>query len=97
METGTGFNFARNPRDFEGYYFCTPEEIAPLLHRAGFGGVRLLGTEGPFGGRMERFHALKSRRVRQAWMDFVLEYAEQPSLVHASEHLLAIARPRRNS
>lgn len=92
LRTGAGFNFARKPSDFEGPYFCRPDEIAPTLREAGFGGVRVLGTEGPFGGRAERWQAIRSPRIRRAWLDLLVEHAEDPGFVQGSEHILAISR-----
>ena len=48
-------------------------------------------TEGPFGGRVGRFHALE-RPVREAWLQFILHNCEEPILVWASEHILVVAK-----
>ena len=95
LASGTGFNFAKNPSDFEAPYFCRPDEIGPTLARAGFEGIRVLGTEGPFGGRAELFRSIQEPRIRRAWLDFLLEHAENPAFVWASEHILSVARRER--
>ncbi|MCC6442414.1 MAG: class I SAM-dependent methyltransferase [Armatimonadetes bacterium] len=94
MQSGQGFNFARNASDFESYYFCAVEEIRPLIARAGFDTLHIADMEGAFGGRMDRYHELDDPAVREAWMDFVLENAEEPVFQYASEHLLVVARPK---
>jgi len=92
MQTGKGFNFARDADHFPGTYFCEPQEISPMLEEAGFSVLHLAGTEGPFGGRVARFHELLPPRLKTAWKDFVIRYSDSPEMVMTSEHILAVGK-----
>jgi hypothetical protein len=72
-------------------YFCDPGELPALFSDAGLAVQHICATEGPFGGRVGRFHALE-RPVREAWLQFILHNCEEPILVWASEHILVVAR-----
>jgi len=81
----TGFTEAR---------FTDPRDIRPELEAAGLEVVKVAGAEG-FGCLRE--DSLKELRDRDAdafrrWMDLAFETSEDPSLLGANEHIVAIAR-----
>jgi S-adenosylmethionine-dependent methyltransferase len=92
LTRGTEFNFAQ-PEDggLPNCYFCDPGELPALFADAGLAVQHVCATEGPFGGRVGRFHALE-QPVREAWLQFILHNCEEPTLVWASEHILVVAR-----
>jgi S-adenosylmethionine-dependent methyltransferase len=80
--------------DFTEARFTGPRDIGPELEAAGLELVKLAGAEG-FGCLRE--DSLKELRGRNAdayrrWMDLAYETSEDPSLLGANEHLVAIAR-----
>lgn len=91
LSRGTEFNFALPGDGLPNCYFCDPGELPALFSDAGLAVQHICATEGPFGGRVGRFHALE-RPVREAWLQFILHNCEEPILVWASEHILVVAR-----
>jgi S-adenosylmethionine-dependent methyltransferase len=91
LARGTEFNFALPGDGLPNCYFCDPGELPALFSDAGLAVQHICATEGPFGGRVGRFHALE-RPVREAWLQFILHNCEEPILVWASEHILVVAR-----
>lgn len=88
---GTEFNFALPGEGLPNCYFCDPGELTGLFAEAGLAPKHICGTEGPFGGRMSRFHELE-QPLRDAWLAFAVEHCEAPIFRGASEHLLVVAR-----
>jgi 2-polyprenyl-3-methyl-5-hydroxy-6-metoxy-1,4-benzoquinol methylase len=91
LSQGTEFNFARPGEGLPNCYFCDPGELDGLFRDAGLVPKHICGTEGVFGGRVSRFHAL-SQPLRDAWLEFTLEHCEAPIFRWASEHLLVVAQ-----
>lgn len=74
-------------------YHARPEEIVPLLRLSGFDVLRLLAAEGIVDGVEERVCALQGP-AWDAWADLNYDLADDPGLLAASTHILAIARRR---
>lgn len=91
LDTGSTFNFERNPHDFEGVYFARPEEVIPLHESAGFSRVALAGCESMLGGRRAQIEQM-APEVRNGWIDLVLRTCEDPTILGASERMLYVGR-----
>ena len=79
--------------DLPSAYYARPDEIAPLLHDSGFDLLRLLAAEGIVDGMEDRVSALQGP-AWDAWADLNYDLADDPGLLAASTHILAIARRR---
>lgn len=91
LKTGSGFNFERDPHDFEGVYYAHPSTIVPLHEGAGFQKLVLAGCEGILGGRREVMENLEPG-LQQAWIELMLQICEDPTILGASERLLFVGR-----
>jgi SAM-dependent methyltransferase len=91
LTEGTEFNFALPGDGLPNCYFCDPSELEALFGDAGLVAQHICATEGPFGGRVARFHAL-DEPIRKAWLQFAVENCEVPAFRWTSEHILVIAR-----
>jgi SAM-dependent methyltransferase len=90
----TGRNDASFDTGFTEAYFADPRGIRPELEAAGLEVVKIAGAEG-FGCLRE--DSLKELRRRDAdayrrWMDLAYETSEDPSILGANEHIVAIAK-----
>ncbi|NCA84657.1 MAG: class I SAM-dependent methyltransferase [Clostridia bacterium] len=90
-ETGTDNRFVEGTEYFTHAYFAHPQEVAPLLEKAGLKPLALAGVEGIFGERFELYHRLEED-LKNAWMDFVIKHTEDPHLIEHSKHLLSISQ-----
>jgi len=90
-ETGTDERFIEETEYFTHAYFSHPEEINPLIEKAGFVPLHLAGAEGFFGERFELFHSLEDH-LKNEWIKFVIENCEDPHMVQLSKHLLSVAQ-----
>jgi hypothetical protein len=72
-------------------YYALPDEIPPLLQGAGFAPPRLLAVEGIVDGIEDRVVVLQGP-AWDAWADLNYDLADDPGLLAASSHLLAITR-----
>ncbi len=89
MATGSGFNFEKNPHDFEGVYCAHPSEVLPLHESHGFRTLALVGCEGVLGGRREALDQM-TPELQTAWVQLMLEMCEDPSILGAAERLLYV-------
>ncbi|MFP4064983.1 MAG: class I SAM-dependent methyltransferase [Bacteroidales bacterium] len=89
--TGTDDRFVEATEYFTGAYFAHPSEVNPLMEEAGLEPLHLAGAEGFFGERFELFHSLDDK-LKDAWMEFVIDHCEDPQMVQQSKHLLSVAR-----
>lgn len=78
-------------RGFTAAHFAHPDDIAPMMTRAGLHVERILGCEGIVAGHEEHVNALKGA-AWDAWVTLNRQLAEEPSLLGAADHLLCIAR-----
>lgn len=89
--TGTDNSFVEATEWFTNAYFAHPEEVNPLIEKAGLKPLHLAGAEGPFGERFELYHNLE-HRLQNEWMKFVIDHAEDMHMIHQAKHLLSIAQ-----
>jgi len=90
-ETGTDNKFVEDTKWFTNAYFSHPEEVNPLIEKAGLKPLHLAGAEGPFGERFELYHKL-DHQLQNEWMKFVIDYCEDPHFVHHAKHLLSVSQ-----
>ncbi len=90
-ETGTDESFVEATEWFVNAYFSHPEEINPLIEKAGLEPLHLAGVEGIFGERFELYHQLNNN-LKKPWMDFIINYCEDIHMVNQAKHLLSVAR-----
>jgi S-adenosylmethionine-dependent methyltransferase len=76
---------------FTDAYFARPEEVIPLVEKAGFKTIKMIGCEGILSGHEEYVYSL-SGLDREFWLDLNYRMAQEPSLYGASDHLLYIGR-----
>lgn len=72
-------------------YYARWEEVAPLLATAGFAAPRLLAVESILERIEDRVGALRGP-AWEAWADLAYDLADDPGLLAACSHLLAIAQ-----
>ncbi len=72
-------------------HFAHPDEIVPLMERAGLRTVELLGCEGVVAGHEQKINALTGE-AWERWVDFNYRVGHDPSLRGAADHLLYIGR-----
>ena len=72
-------------------YFAYPDEITPLMEKAGFQTLSLIGCEGIVAGHEERINGL-SGPAWQRWVDLNYRMGKDPALRGAADHLLYIGR-----
>jgi ubiquinone/menaquinone biosynthesis C-methylase UbiE len=85
----TGIN--HQSAGFTDAHFARPEEVIPLIEKAGFKTLKMIGCEGILSGHEEYVYSL-SGEARQFWLDLNYRFAQEPSLYGASDHLLYIGR-----
>ncbi|MFO7575355.1 MAG: class I SAM-dependent methyltransferase [Bacteroidales bacterium] len=90
-ETGTDDRFVGATEWFVNAYFAHPEEVNPLIKKAGLTPIHLAGAEGIFGERFELYHQMEEK-LKKPWMDFIIEHCEDPRMVCQAKHLLSVAR-----
>jgi hypothetical protein len=88
----------RNPTDAADYfttaYFHRPEELRAEIHEAAFLDIKVLGIEGPAWGGGAFRAALADAAQRETLLELLSEIEEEPSIIGASAHLIAVARKR---
>lgn len=89
LATGSGFNFEKNPHDFENVYFAHPTEVIPLHESHGLRTNVLAGCEGILGGRRDALERM-TPELRGAWAQLMLQMCEDPGMLGASERLLYV-------
>lgn len=90
-ETGTDKCFVEGTEYFVNAYFSHPEEINPLIEKAGLKPLHLVGVEGVFGERFELYHQL-DENLKKPWMQFIIKHCEDIHMVYQAKHLLSVAR-----
>jgi S-adenosylmethionine-dependent methyltransferase len=80
-----------NGKGFADAYFAHPDEVIPLGESAGFTTLRLMGCQGILAGQEEYVNSLTGA-AHDVWLDFNYRFAQEPSLLGASDHLLYIGR-----
>ncbi|MFW5762287.1 MAG: class I SAM-dependent methyltransferase, partial [Cyclobacteriaceae bacterium] len=86
-EKGFDENFVESTETFAGahVYFSNPDEIIPLIESAGLKSLHLAGIEGLFGERFAEYHQMTDDQ-KKAWLDLVIQFAEDKPMVYNSKH-----------
>jgi ubiquinone/menaquinone biosynthesis C-methylase UbiE len=87
----TGIYQASQGVGFTDAYFAHPAEIKPLMEKAGFATLDLIGCEGIIASNEEQVNQLTGE-AWQAWVDLNYQLGTEPSLYGAADHLLYIGR-----
>lgn len=96
LATGAHRNPGRHPGYFTTAYFHRPQELAQEVRAAGFTGVRVLAVEGVAGWcTLGVEPALRDPARRTELLELLASVQEEPSLLGASAHLLAVANRSR--
>jgi SAM-dependent methyltransferase len=86
----------RNPTDCGEYfttaYFHRPDELRAEVNDAGFRDIRILGIEGPVWGTTALRSALADVAQRGTLLELLTDIEDEPSIVGASAHFVAVAR-----
>jgi S-adenosylmethionine-dependent methyltransferase len=85
----TGINY--HGGGFTDAYFAHPDEVIPLLEKAGFTTLKMIGCEGILSGHEGYVYSLTGA-AKQFWLDLNYRFAQEPTLYGASDHLLYIGR-----
>jgi len=91
LASGQHRNPTDNPTYFTTAYFHRPEELAAEVQDAGFQHVRVFAIEGPAWSTPYFRQACDHAPQRAELMHFLASVEEEPSLLGASAHLLALA------
>ncbi len=91
LASGQHRNPTGNPAYFTTAYFHLPEELAAEVRDAGFDHVRVLAVEGPAWSATHFQQAWDSQEQRADLMQFLSSIEEEPTILGASAHLLAVA------
>ena len=83
-------DIAGRPEWFTLAYFHTPDQLRAEVREAGFSGIRLIAVEGP-GAGPELDALLDDPAGRSAVLRAIERVEEEPSLLGAASHLMAIA------
>jgi ubiquinone/menaquinone biosynthesis C-methylase UbiE len=92
LASGQHRNPTENPAYFTTAYFHRPEELAAEVRDAGFDDVRVLAIEGPVWSAAHFQEAWDNPQQRADLLQFLSSIEEEPSILGASAHLLAVAR-----
>jgi ubiquinone/menaquinone biosynthesis C-methylase UbiE len=88
----------RNPTDSADYfttaYFHRPDELHAEIRDADFHDIEILGIEGPAWGAAAFRSALADVAQRATLIEMLAEIENEPSIVGASAHLIAVAHRR---
>jgi ubiquinone/menaquinone biosynthesis C-methylase UbiE len=89
----------RNPSDRPAYFttafFHRPEDLAAELREAGLESVRVVAVEGPVWSTSYFHRAWSDAQQRSELMQFLSLVEQEPSILGASAHLLAVANHTR--
>jgi SAM-dependent methyltransferase len=92
LTTGQHRNPTERPDWFTTAYFHRPDEIVPELERGGFEPLTVLAVEGPAWLIPNVDTWLDEPSTRQQLMNLLRRVEEEPSMLGASAHLLAVSR-----
>ncbi len=85
----TGINY--HGGGFTDAYFAHPNEVIPLMEKAGFVTLKMIGCEGILSGHEEYVYSLTGE-AKKIWLDLNYRFAQEPSLYGAADHLLYSGR-----
>lgn len=92
LRSGQHRNPSAKPQHFTTAYFHHPAELAAELCEAGFEPPRILAVEGPVWTAAHFSAAWADPAQREELLSLLAQVEEEPSMLGASAHLLAIAR-----
>ena len=92
LASGAHRNPTNHPFWFTDAYFHRPEELTEELRSAGFSEVKLLAVEGPVWTGVHFREVWADLGLRDKLLEFLADVEEEPSLVGASAHFLAIGQ-----
>jgi ubiquinone/menaquinone biosynthesis C-methylase UbiE len=92
LATGQHRNPTPEPFYFTTAFFHRPADLATELSEAGFPGVKVLAVEGPAWSAGNFGQAWEDPVQRETLLSFLSKVEEEPSILGASAHLLAVAK-----
>jgi ubiquinone/menaquinone biosynthesis C-methylase UbiE len=92
LASGQHRNPGNHPAYFTTAYFHRPEDLAGEIREAGFENARFLAIEGPAWSAARFRETWDDRVQREKLMEFLSLIEDEPSLVGASAHIMAVAR-----
>jgi ubiquinone/menaquinone biosynthesis C-methylase UbiE len=92
LSSGQHRNPTNSPDYFTTAYFHRPDELRSEICEAGFQEVKLLSIEGPAWGAAHFFTAWADPVQRRALLEMLSAIEEEPSIVGASAHFVALTR-----
>jgi ubiquinone/menaquinone biosynthesis C-methylase UbiE len=91
LASGQHRNSMNHPAYFTTAYFHRPEELTEEVCSAGFCNARILGIEGPAWSAKRFSETWDEPPQREKLMEFLSVIEQEPSIVGASAHLMAVA------
>jgi ubiquinone/menaquinone biosynthesis C-methylase UbiE len=92
LASGQHRNPMNHPAYFTTAYFHRPEELAREVRTVGFSDVRIHGIEGPVWSARGFVEAWDDPAQREKLMEFLSLIEQEPSVLGASGHLMAVAK-----
>ena len=92
LASGQHRNPVNHPAYFTTAYFHRPEELAAEVQSAGFRDARILAVEGPVWSASRFGEAWDDSVQREKLMEFLSLIEQEPSILGASAHLVAVAK-----
>jgi ubiquinone/menaquinone biosynthesis C-methylase UbiE len=91
LASGQHRNPGNRPEYFTTAHFHRPEQLASEVRQPGFSDVQILPVEGPAWSTAHFLDAWADEIQRQNLLDFLTLIEQEPSIVGASAHLIAVA------
>jgi ubiquinone/menaquinone biosynthesis C-methylase UbiE len=92
LTTGQHRNPTSHPEYFTTAYFHRPQELADEVSHAGFEQIRVLAVEGPAWSAPKFREVWSDLRARSDLLEFLARIDDEPSVLGASAHFVAVAR-----
>jgi ubiquinone/menaquinone biosynthesis C-methylase UbiE len=92
LASGQHRNPVNHPAYFTTAYFHRPEELSAEVRSAGFHDVKIIAVEGPAWSAKRFGESWNDAPQREKLMEFLSVIEQEPSILGASAHLLAVAK-----
>jgi ubiquinone/menaquinone biosynthesis C-methylase UbiE len=92
LASGQHRNPVNHPAYFTTAYFQRPEELAGEVRSAGFHDAKIIAVEGPVWSAKRFSEAWDDPVQREKLMEFLSLIEQEPSILGASAHLMAVAK-----
>ena len=92
LASGQHRNPVNHPAYFTTAYFHRPEELAAEVRSVSFHDVKIIAVEGPVWSAKRFDEAWNDPTQREKLMEFLSSIEQEPSILGASAHLLAVAK-----